>query len=570
MVGIFKWPLVVFFVLLGIGLAFVPVQDRGMDEWVINFINAMFLPTQRVWRKEPMIPQAFLYQSIDVVKQELITLAPTSSRRKLEKYLDYGIQEKEEDPLDIPEEAYIMKVKKAFSAPSYVQAQQVGVAVKTEQPAPAPPAVSATQPVPAKPVAGGPEPSGAQPPAEAKPEPTKAQPPEHPPEVRQPPEAVQPQPAQVSEKEELKEEVEAKQAVSQTPQAAHPSPLPPPPEEHKEEPVIPVGLSPEEQAQARIQQQAQGAQPTQPVQAPQPSQAAPLQRPAPPASSKPGTEFVTVNLITPDRHSGRRFTQLLPQEGDIFLPIRGEKVLKTSEQVEIEEDVKAKAEKLQLLLDQIKRGGTAAPAEEPKVAAPPKSPEDKEREQLGLEAKEAANRLKGENEKLASEIDKLKENISKSTVAEAVKKEGLIEKLEVQRGKAQEDYEKLHQQVAELQERLKKQQEVETTGGAPASVRDYQVAAKHLTGKPNVVSGVVKDMQGTVLDGILLIVKDNRGDPVRAFKTNKLGEFILATPLDNGMYTLEVSSVNDTPLSFDIISVEARGEVIPPIEIVGT
>ena len=48
--GIFKWPAVIVSTLLGLGLAFVPVEDRGLDQWIINFFKAVYSPTQKVWR----------------------------------------------------------------------------------------------------------------------------------------------------------------------------------------------------------------------------------------------------------------------------------------------------------------------------------------------------------------------------------------------------------------------------------------------------------------------------------------------------------------------------------------
>ncbi|MBN1162893.1 PrgI family protein [Patescibacteria group bacterium] len=562
-VGIFKWPLVIIFTVLGIGLAFVPIQDRGMDEWVMNFVNAMFLPTQRVWKKEPMIPQAFLYQSIDVVKQELITLAPTSSRRKLEKYLDYGINEAEEDPLDIPEEEYIMKVKRAFAVPDYVQSQPIGVsaaaAVSTVTPPPEPSLETFQVSPPEEPQVE--EPRKEELPTEEIPLGEGS-----PVEVEVTEVATEEQPSVEDfgeEKGVFGKEEEEKVGTLKVME-----------EEYKEPPVIPVRPEPTD---ASVPQMVTPLSPPMVQLPPSPSLVQPPPRP------RRQDEFLSVDLMTPDRHSGRRFTQLLPQEGDIFLPIRGERVLKTAFQQEIDVDVKEKAEKLQMLLEQIRRGDMAGVVPAPQTPQAPQVPqiasgsiplpaetaEDKREMRLGVKARQAADRLKEENDQLSSEIDRLKNEITQSSGADTAEKEGLLKQLEVQREKAQGDYERLHRQVTELQQRLKEKQEVAKAGGAPRSVRDYKIAATQITSKPNVLSGVVKDNEGAVLDGVLLIVKDSRGDPVRAFKTNKLGEFILATPLDNGMYTIEVSSVNDIELSFDIISVEAKGEVIPPVEIIG-
>ncbi len=80
----------------------------------------------------------------------------------------------------------------------------------------------------------------------------------------------------------------------------------------------------------------------------------------------------------------------------------------------------------------------------------------------------------------------------------------------------------------------------------------------------NVINGIVKDNRGLLLDTTVIIVKDNNGDPVRAFKTNKIGQFALSTPVPNGVYTLELEKQG---YDFDIIEVEVNGGILPPIEI---
>ncbi len=85
-----------------------------------------------------------------------------------------------------------------------------------------------------------------------------------------------------------------------------------------------------------------------------------------------------------------------------------------------------------------------------------------------------------------------------------------------------------------------------------------------LTHKPNVISGVVEDITGAPLEGAILIVRDGQGIPVRAVKTNKLGQFLSATSLVNGTYSIEIES----PLaSFEAISINLNGQVLSPMEI---
>lgn len=48
----FRYPLEILLLLLGIGLAFVPVEGRPLDKWLIAFIKSIYSPTQYVWKKQ--------------------------------------------------------------------------------------------------------------------------------------------------------------------------------------------------------------------------------------------------------------------------------------------------------------------------------------------------------------------------------------------------------------------------------------------------------------------------------------------------------------------------------------
>ena len=82
--------------------------------------------------------------------------------------------------------------------------------------------------------------------------------------------------------------------------------------------------------------------------------------------------------------------------------------------------------------------------------------------------------------------------------------------------------------------------------------------------KPNIVVGMVLDNQGMIVEGAILEIRDPQGLPVRALKTNKVGQFLIATPLQNGQYEIEVEKEG---LLFDIINLETKGKIIQPIEI---
>ncbi len=47
----FKYPLAGIAVAIGAGTAFLPIQGRPMDKWIIAFIKSIYSPTQYVWQK---------------------------------------------------------------------------------------------------------------------------------------------------------------------------------------------------------------------------------------------------------------------------------------------------------------------------------------------------------------------------------------------------------------------------------------------------------------------------------------------------------------------------------------
>lgn len=93
----------------------------------------------------------------------------------------------------------------------------------------------------------------------------------------------------------------------------------------------------------------------------------------------------------------------------------------------------------------------------------------------------------------------------------------------------------------------------------PAKPRQTQLA---LTTFPNVINGIARDKTGSYLEGVVAVIYDKEGMPVRALKTNKLGQFTGSTPLPNGTYTLELEKEN---LNFDVLQMELSGQVLPPL-----
>jgi hypothetical protein len=84
---------------------------------------------------------------------------------------------------------------------------------------------------------------------------------------------------------------------------------------------------------------------------------------------------------------------------------------------------------------------------------------------------------------------------------------------------------------------------------------------------PNIIIGIVKDPRGKVMSNILVEVFDKNDIPVRAFKTNPLGQFASATPLPNGQFTIRL----EDPLKqheFDTIEITLSSEIFQPLEVI--
>jgi uncharacterized membrane protein len=580
-VGLFKIPTMIFFALLGLGLAFVPIEERGMDEWIINFFKAIYSPTQRLWKKEPTIPSAFLYDNISVVKQELITLAPTSSRRKLEEYLKHQENNKEVDPLDIPEREYVLKLRDYYAklAPPVPVASQAPVTptnntVNTV----GTPSVALYEPI-AEPVAPTPMPTPTSLPQQ------------------------KPQPSAVSNAP-LPTPVSVPTPVAQAPKPSVATPATAPvvqPVGQKTAPIkSEIQSKPETQVKQTPPQQPQLERQTVQVHEPTPA-APPAQHPQPRITFG---EDVLLNTMTPDMHSGRRFTNLLPSQGELILPIRGERVININSEADAdaEDDLRSKAERLNKLLQQIKAeeskrkpqpiviAPVASVASKPTPAQPPSTPAapgpaespiikgnhviemaKQDVASVNAEAEKLVTNLKSQNDSLAKEIAQLKEQLSHaaSNASDTAQKEKTLKEMEAEKSKNTAEFAVLNKQITDLQNKLKEKKPEVRVESTPEPVAPMETTTTPLTTRPNVLAGTIMDPSNNPLPSAVVIVRNDKGEPVRAFKTNKLGQFVLSTPLSNGRYTMEISPVNDYKFSFDIISIEAKGEAIPTILLKG-
>lgn len=79
---------------------------------------------------------------------------------------------------------------------------------------------------------------------------------------------------------------------------------------------------------------------------------------------------------------------------------------------------------------------------------------------------------------------------------------------------------------------------------------------------PNLLSGSVTTPSGQSIEGVILELVDASGLPVRALRTNKLGQFMTATPLPAGAYTLTAEKEG---LQFAPLTLNLANQVIAPL-----
>lgn len=109
---------------------------------------------------------------------------------------------------------------------------------------------------------------------------------------------------------------------------------------------------------------------------------------------------------------------------------------------------------------------------------------------------------------------------------------------------------------------------------APSTVRVIntqdaatKVGLPRLTNVANVITGLAKDDAGNQLPGILVTVTNGEGIPVRALKTNKLGQFAASTPLGSGTYFVEIEDPRGR-FTFSRVQITLNGSVVPALEII--
>lgn len=189
-------------------------------------------------------------------------------------------------------------------------------------------------------------------------------------------------------------------------------------------------------------------------------------------------------------------------------------------------------------------------------------------------------KLEKEKAQLQEALEESKKKLSEeqaSDTSQQVMEEALTVEKRLQ--EALSEKERLSQELTLLRQQLMKEPPPQTVVPSaqvvPAPSTQVHTIPPHFAKQagiaslpqyPNIVSGIVKDAKGDILPNIIVEVKDQTDNPVRAFKTNKLGQFSASTSLANGHYTISLEDPKNT-YQFEVIAIELTGGVFQPLEI---
>jgi hypothetical protein len=124
-----KWPMIGLCVGLGVMAAFVPFEERPFDHWIVTFFKVLYKPTKFYWRREPKIPDPFLFKP-NTPQQTLTELDLNPARRaRIKEYIGTLSVVQRQSELD-ENAAQIASVLEEFTRVQIDQTEVVGQNVR--------------------------------------------------------------------------------------------------------------------------------------------------------------------------------------------------------------------------------------------------------------------------------------------------------------------------------------------------------------------------------------------------------------------------------------------------------
>lgn len=115
--SIIKWSLGPTLAAGGFALAFIPIEERPLDHWIIAFIRAIYRPTQFAWNKNPTIPQYFSYTSSPRPTTDTsLPLNPSQKQTSLNTFMETLPHQKTPNQIDQSEQEVLQRFSSMFAS----------------------------------------------------------------------------------------------------------------------------------------------------------------------------------------------------------------------------------------------------------------------------------------------------------------------------------------------------------------------------------------------------------------------------------------------------------------------
>ena len=108
------------FALIGLALAFVPINGIPFDKWIVVFFKSVYSPSRRIWHKEPK-ELSFLSPAFsNYLKRPRAPQTPrVSDRNRLDEYVASLRQKEKVPPLEAEERRRLSKLDFAATVPHF-------------------------------------------------------------------------------------------------------------------------------------------------------------------------------------------------------------------------------------------------------------------------------------------------------------------------------------------------------------------------------------------------------------------------------------------------------------------
>lgn len=109
-----KWPFIIFFALFGVALAFLPFEERPLEQWIVAFFKAIYSPTIYKWQKTKT-KTAFFREEAVAPEEKII--AP-HGEAALQEYLKKLPQTNSDvlSKLEVVEKSFLSRVANIFKS----------------------------------------------------------------------------------------------------------------------------------------------------------------------------------------------------------------------------------------------------------------------------------------------------------------------------------------------------------------------------------------------------------------------------------------------------------------------